>query len=134
MKKTLIFIGVCALISVFGYIKAEQGDFDTLGFDNANNVSQWRVDLNGHFKPGTASLHDIGTAALPVRNMYVGGVIATSVSMTGSVGLTSKTRAELVALAPGAVGQTYYDSTDKKIVVATGTSAGNFATADGGTF
>lgn len=54
----------------------------------------------------------------------------------GRVGLYSRTIAQLQAITPTAVGQMYYcnNCSPLKAVVSTGTSAGNFADAAGGTF
>jgi hypothetical protein len=88
MKKYLVFAAFFAVLGVAGIIKAEQGDFSTLGYNTPGGYSYWRVDSSGFFKPGAASVLDIGTAALPVRNIYVGGVVGATI--TSSV-LTSPT-------------------------------------------
>lgn len=64
------------------------------------------------------------------------GVTAGTVTVNaGALNLYSRSIAQLQAIVPVA-GDTYYclDCSPKKIVVATGTSAGNFADAVGGTF
>lgn len=55
--------------------------------------------------------------------------------MSGPVGHQSRTVAQLQAIVP-ALGDSYYcsDCSPKKLVVSTGTSAGNFADAVGGAF
>ena len=137
MKKSLIFIAFCALISLFGYVVAEQGDFATLGFNTPGGYSYWRVDTDGHFKPGYASTYNIGSAALPVATVYAGAISGaatvsgtaftatgavsgatvsgtTSVTSplyiaTGPIRFYSRTQAQIEALTP-ALGDTYYCS------------------------
>ena len=62
--------------------------------------------------------------------------ISTAASVSGYFQFASKTAAQLVATVPTAAGQAYFcsDCSPAKIVVSTGTAAGNFAAADGGAF
>lgn len=57
-------------------------------------------------------------------------------TLSAGVDHTSKTIAQLQAIVPTASGETYYcsDCSPKKLVVSTGTSAGNFADAVGAVF
>ena len=66
----------------------------------------------------------------------LGGVAKSGDTMTGPLGLYSRSMAELLGITPTAKGQLYYCSTcsPEKVVVSTGTAAGNFAAADGGPF
>ena len=89
----------------------------------------------GNINPST-KLH-ISSGTLTVDG--TGATITTSgnVIMTGGyIRSYSRTMAQLLAITPGAEGSQYYcsDCTPKKIVVSTGTAAGNFAAIDGGTF
>lgn len=61
---------------------------------------------------------------------------ASLLDVAGGIGHYSRTLAQLVAISPGKAGESYYcsDCSPPKIVVATGTSAGNFADAVGATF
>lgn len=92
-----------------------------LVFDSSNRLqvgsSSFDLDLNG----GSATSIRIS-----------GGTMI----MNGPVRLQSRTIAQLQAVAPGAAGEQYYcsDCSPSKIVVSTGTSAGNFADAIGGEF
>jgi len=54
----------------------------------------------------------------------------------GTLGLYSRLMAELLLMVPATEGELYYcsDCVPKKVVVSTGTAAGNFADAAGGTF
>ena len=109
-----------------------------MGFNSINGYSLWRVDSSGYFKPGVASLLDIGTAALPVRTMYVGtvtattltgAVVATTVAPTSYIAPAGKTKAQLAALTPTAEGQLYFCSDcigAVKLSVSTGTTRGAF--------
>lgn len=59
-----------------------------------------------------------------------------NITAAGGLGSYSRTMAQLLAIAPSAVGQQYFcnNCTPAKMVVSTGTSAGNFADIMGGTF
>lgn len=89
MKKSLVFIAVVAMISVFGYVKADLGDYATLGFNSASNVAMWRVDSDGHFKPGIASSYNIGSAALPVATIYAGSITGATIANAASIAATA---------------------------------------------
>ena len=54
-------------------------------------------------------------------------------TMTGKLGLLSKSKAELHAITPAAVGEVYFcnDTSPARIAVSTGTAAGNFGDAMG---
>jgi len=127
--KILAVVAFIACMGLLGYVVAEQGDFSTLGFDTPNGYSFWRVDSSGYLKPGVASTLDIGTSALPVRNIYVGAVVgtgaltatsgtfSTTVGITGATSLSSatvtdafvigsRTQAQIEAITP-VVGQMY---------------------------
>lgn len=60
----------------------------------------------------------------------------TIIASAGPYRLYSRSKAQLQAIVPGAVGESYYcsDCSPKKNVVSTGTSAGNFADPAGGEF
>lgn len=64
------------------------------------------------------------------------GVSAATFTATGFIQSLSRTSAQLLAIAPSAVGQQYFcsDCSPTKMVVSTGTSAGNFADPAGGAF
>lgn len=80
------------------------------------NVGDVRIDSDGYL---------YGTNAT-----FTGDVDVSS----GEITLYSRTEAQLKALSPTTVGAIYYDSTNKAIIIATGTAAGNFAIAyDGST-
>lgn len=59
-----------------------------------------------------------------------------TLDVAGGIAHYSRTIAQLQAIVPGVVGVAYYCSncSPAKLVVSTGTSAGNFADAVGGTF
>ena len=160
MKKSLIFIAFCALISLFGYVVAEQGDFATLGFNTPGGYSYWRVDSDGHFKPGYASTYNIGSAALPVATVYAGAISGaatvagtaftatgaisgatvsgtTSVTSplyiaTGAIRLYSRSKAQILALTSVAIGDAYYcnDCTAVTMCVSTAAAKGSFVKVD----
>ena len=133
--KILVFIAFLACIAIFGYIKAEQGDYSTMGYNTVSGYSLWRVDSSGHLKPGYASTYDIGTAALPVRTIYVGAVTgtgamtATTIVASGYIQPYSKTIAQLHLITPTAKGQVYVCSDcATSICVSSGTGTGAFTT------
>ena len=77
-----------------------------------------------------AALTSLGAAALGSNSD-----ITALNAIAGPIKLFSVSMATLLTLNPG-VGRIYYcnDCNPKKVVVSTGTSAGNFAAIDGGTF
>lgn len=80
---------------------------------------------------------DAATADIIFRTRTSGTAIE-GVKMSGAGGwrLYSRTKAQLLAIATAEEGTQFYcnDCSPKKVVVSTGTSAGNFAAADGGAF
>ncbi|HCC48813.1 MAG TPA: hypothetical protein DEQ38_11965 [Elusimicrobia bacterium] len=85
--------------------------------------------------------HNIWSAGPASINYFEGtvqaeNVWATNAQVTSKFILPSKTLAALQALVPASKGETYFCETcvPPKIVVSTGTAAGNFADAVGGTF
>ena len=142
-KKCFIFSAFVVLTFVFGMVKAEQGDFTTLGYNTPGGYSYWRVDSAGILKPGYASTYDLGTSALPIKNIYAGGLIGaaiTSVSTSGVSVSTSATSQNSVRLRGAVVtlsthafseGDIYYQTSDYKLYVATRTVAENVDTCAG---
>lgn len=142
MKK-FIFVAFMACMTVFGYVAAEQGDFSTLGFNTPGGYSFWRVDSNGHFKPGFAATYDIGTSLLPVRTVYAGGITTTGttsaanivatgdVSVGGAFQMGSKTKAQLLLITPSTTGIMYFCSDcsgASRVALSTGTSLHSWGT------
>lgn len=109
------------------------GGINSLDFiDTSNTNKSWRVDQS----VGELRFIESGTQT-PLRLTPGGGaVFASSAAFSGSVGLYSRTMAQLLAIAPVAVGEQYYcnNCTPAKGVISTGTSAGNFADMAGGQF
>lgn len=100
MRKDMVFLALVLFVGLFGYVKSEQGDYSTLGYNTPGGYSFWRVDTDGHFKPGYASTYDLGTAALPIRVAYVDTVTAATTTgiITGTTGSFSGTLALTGAL------------------------------------
>ncbi|MDE2490834.1 MAG: hypothetical protein KGM24_08295 [Elusimicrobia bacterium] len=90
----------------------------------------------GTNSPGADALDVVGSAKLGAAGTQISVGTTGSVTLADFLQLKSDTLATLQALAPSAVGQVYYCSNcvPPKVVVATGTAAGNFADAVGGTF
>ena len=105
------------VINNFGGIYLNM-DSDTGGVDQVVEISEGRSGFTG------------GTVLLRVQQD--GAVLV----LAGTLGIWSRTKAQLCAITPAATGRTYYCSNciDPKIVVSTGTSACNFADAAGGIF
>jgi hypothetical protein len=76
----------------------------------------------------------LGLGDLAVQNSDA--VAVSTITISASLTLASRTMVQLLGLTPTSAGQCYYcsDCTLTKIVVSTGTAAGNFASAAGGTF
>lgn len=83
-NKIMAFAAFLVFVAMFGYVKAEQGDYATLGYSTPLGYSYWRVDSSGHLKPGAASTYDLGTSALPIGTIYVGTISGASVSAGGA--------------------------------------------------
>lgn len=99
------------------------------------------LDVNGNFTSGadlyvTTNTAATGVWAFPAAVSIAGAVTGpTSITATkivasgaGSVGLYSRTKAQILALTPAAAGQAYYcsDCTAVTVCVSTGTGAGAF--------
>lgn len=83
MRKYFLLITAAVIIAALGTtakLVAEQGDYSTMGYNTVSGYSLWRVDSSGYLKPGVASTLDIGTAALPVRNIYAGGLVGATLT------------------------------------------------------
>ncbi|MCX5786845.1 MAG: hypothetical protein NTX59_14275 [Elusimicrobia bacterium] len=93
----------------------------------ANNYGLYINDQSAY---GTSSSFNLYSKGATAKNYFEG-----SVSIGGKIGFPSKTISELKGITP-ALGEVYYcsDCSPKKLVVSTGTSAGNFADVAGGTF
>jgi len=91
MKKSLILVAFFAIVAMSGFVVAEQGDFSTMGYNTPGGYSYWRVDSSGYLKPGYASTYDIGTAALPVRTIYVGTISGATIASGGAFSGTTGT-------------------------------------------
>lgn len=108
----------------------------TLGLSGAST-------LLGAVEMGAENTQSTMTAAgvLTVHASVAAPAITGSTSVTsplmvstGPHRLYSRSQAQILAITPGAVGEELFcnDCTPKKVVVSTGTSAGNFAAVDGG--
>lgn len=81
---------------------------------------------------GTNQLVSLGNG-----NVGIGNVVPSeALEVIGGIGHYPRTMAQLLAIAPSQVGVSYFcsDCSPAKLVVSTGTSAGNFADAVGGAF
>lgn len=76
----------------------------------------------------------VGDDVTVAGDLTVTGGISFAGAATAAIKFYSRTTAQLMAITPAVVGQAYYDSDRKSLVVSTGTSAGNFARADGSTW
>ena len=94
----------------------------------AENSTAQMPQIRAGLAPGGVDFSTV-TAAIALRLPAAGG------TMTGRLGLLNQTKVQLRAISP-TLGDVYYcsDCSPKKIVVATGTNAGNFADAVGGVF
>ena len=134
---------------------------DTISINGTNNVTWASVDKTGSsladlptrsadLLTGTLGLGHGGTGAndaagargtLGAAQSGVNSDITSftnlgSLTVGGPVGLYSRTKSDLIGTTPGASGQLYFcsDCSPAKVVVSTGTAAGNFAAVDGGAF
>lgn len=100
-----------------------------------------------HFSQGASELVVESGGTLSVEsgatlNVKSGATLTTSAAISApSVAVTAgaftpyaRTKAQLEASTPSAVGQVYYESTTKVLVVSTGTSLANFGRVDGSTW
>lgn len=133
MKKSLIFVAVCALMAVFGYVKAANGDFATLGYNSTSGVDYWRVISTGDLVPGAASSYDVGSAALPVDTVYAGNISASTITGSGNIVNTSGqivfqsiSSTTLRTTTPAAAGAVVYCTTYASLCVSTGTGVGGW--------
>jgi hypothetical protein len=89
-------------------------------------------------KPDGANAAPCTVFGSPNNGMSCGKTTAPNATLdvAGGIAHYSRTIAQLQAIVPGAVGVVYYCSncSPAKLVVSTGTSAGNFADAVGGAF
>lgn len=123
------------------------------GNDNAaiqSHGSGAIINLNGSTSDSTNIVTDTGTAVSPAywvnamvsgagalsHEWFVNNVAAMSISTQGAVGFMSQTMAQLRLIATPSAGFQMYcsDCSPKKMVISTGTSAGNWADTTGGTF
>ncbi|MCX5790908.1 MAG: hypothetical protein NTY45_01640, partial [Elusimicrobia bacterium] len=137
---------------------------DNITIDGTNNVTWASVNKTGAslsdlgtrnasttFDQGTLPVARGGTGgndAASARSTLGAAASGTNADITtltaltsltgvpGAIGLYSRTKDELISTTPLAVGWLYFcsDCSPAKVVVSTGTSAGNFAAAGGGTF
>lgn len=93
------------------------------------------VMSGGSFDIYSSTGNTIGAAAANISRFTVAPTGEVTVN-TGPFRPLAKTAAQLQSMTPGAEGEEYYCSTcsPKKIVVSTGTSVGNWAASNGGTF
>ena len=117
-----------ALVSgqaIFGSSVTIQGTAFSVGATEMGVTSGGTVFVNTAFPNGSYTFHNAGAQ-----------LNAGQLDVTGGVGLYSRTVAQLLGIAPSAVGVSFYcnNCSPVKIVVSTGTSAGNFSDAVGGTF
>ncbi|GAB4033229.1 MAG: hypothetical protein Fur0012_12650 [Elusimicrobiota bacterium] len=109
------------------------------GATSANTANRIVMrDASGNFSAGTitASLNGNATSATSATSATNATNVSGGTVSSSTVRLISRTKANLLTTTPGAVGEIYYciDCSPAKIVVSTGTSAGNFADAVGGLF
>lgn len=123
-------------ISAYGDTNATYPQELQLGSPSGTN-SKVRITGNSSLNPDifVSSFTSVGiNTASPNLNykLDVNGAIRAD----GGMGLYSRTMAQLLGVAPDAVGIQYFcnNCIPPKTVVSTGTSAGNFASAVGGTF
>jgi hypothetical protein len=152
--KYLVFSAIVCLISAIMFVRAEQGDYATLGWNMPSGYSFWRVDSTGHFKPGAASTYNIGSAALPVATVYAGTLSGAAITgaatlsataitgvtsitsplyvATGPIRLYSRTKAQILAIATSAIGDSYYcsDCTSVTVCVSTAVAGPSFVKVD----
>jgi hypothetical protein len=100
---------------------------DTTGGSIVNNTALLIADQS-EVSGNSFNLVSQGVDSL---NIFEGAV-----AVQGKLALPVKDKATLQAYAPDMEGEVYYcsDCSPKKLVISTGTAAGNFAAADGGTF
>jgi hypothetical protein len=60
--------------------------FQTTSNGTAAVVARWQVAESGHFIPIAGAAYDIGSAAVPVRNIYTGGVTSTGTVVINPTG------------------------------------------------
>lgn len=132
---------------------------DNITINGTNNVTWASVNKTGSSLAdlATKSAGDLTSGTLALARGGTGGTDAATargslgaaasgantditslgpLSFTGALRLYSRTMPQLLLIAPGAAGELYFCSncSPAKVVVSTGTGAGNFAAADGGTF
>lgn len=131
MMKTLKRMGLATLLIAAAGAARAQSVYDSTttnygfiipGFLSSgwvNKVNDWVVKL------------DTGAAGVNLPNVFV----ATN-TFNAPLGFYSRSISQLQAIVPAAAGRAYYcnNCSPLKLVISTGTSAGNFADAAGGAF
>ncbi len=108
-------------------INVEAPDYTGIGVITNN----FGIDIKNQIGFGTTKSYNIYSEGTTSVNVFEG-----EVRVGGALRLTSKNMSNLLTTVPQAEGEMYYcnNCSPKKIVVSTGTSAGNFADVAGGTF
>ena len=126
------------LISYFLFIVISAGHVDLQPTAGNVGIGTLYPTSKLHMSSGTLTI-DGNTANSIIASGKVGigttNPLAT-LDVVGGIGAYSRTIDQLLAITPGAVGQQYFcnNCSPVKMVVSTGTSAGNFADIMGGTF
>lgn len=121
-------------------LMASGSDFTTRGstisIRPATDVAQLHLQQNNG-TDGWKFHADAGVGDLAFQR-FESGSASEKVRVTANGGwrLYSRTIAQLLAITPGAVGETFFcnNCSPTKVVVSTGTGPGNFAASDGGSF
>jgi len=118
IKKLSYFCGLLVFSLVLGLylsptLRSAIGDLDAI--ENVDGTAVFRIDSDGHVKPGVDDTHDLGTSALEWRNLRVDGTA--NIDTLNVNNITIHTASATVSLA--ATGTTYTPTHSYTIVEST---------------
>lgn len=120
-----ISIATLLVLALLGLAWAGSGDLFSVG---KAGTDYFRVDTSGHVLPGTDDTHDLGSASLEFRNLYVDGTANIDTLSVATLSSAVNASAGLEVVGPFTwdvvtVAETPYTVTSTDIVLAVGHTA-----------